>query len=1178
MRYLILGVTEARDERGAALPLGGTRLRALLAALALRPGRAVPVAELVADVWADEPPADATAALQALVGRLRRVLGKEALTSGPGGYRLAARPDDVDLHVFERLARQGGAELEAGAPWDAARTLRSALALWRGPALADLPDGDLGHALRPEAHRLAALERRIEADLRCTVAPGFGGPAKRNGSGDPPDTASASGSAFAPGSAGDSLDAASASAGDPPDAVSASGGYPSDAASASALAPSLAGDPPAPNPAALVAELTELAAAHPYDERFRAQLIRALRADGRQADALAAYEDARRTLADGLGADPGPELTALHRELLAPAMAAPAPAAPAPTGTFHVKPARGNLRPRLTSFVGREPELRALRDDLARSRLVTLTGPGGTGKTRLAEESAAREGHAADAPCDVWLAELAPVEDPDAVPGAVLSALGLRETALLRDGSHDGPPRAEPVDLLVDRLGSRARPVLLILDNCEHVIGAAAALAEALLTRCPRLRVLATSREPLGVPGESVRPVDPLPADPAHRLFTERARAVRPGFDPEHEPAHDPDAVAEICRRLDGLPLAIELAAARLRLLGPRQIADRLDDRFRLLTGGSRTVLPRQQTLRAVVDWSWDLLDEDERTALCQVSVFAGGWDLTAAEAVIRRPAGPGPHSWGDTADLIGALVDKSLVVAAPAADGTMRYRLLETIHEYAVERCAQTPDLRIAAGRAHTAYFTALVEEAEPRLRSADQLPWIQRLETDLDNIRAALHRTTAADARCERDATRLVLGMGWFWWLRNYRPEGLSWTERVLGLGEDPADDTDPRYWDRMNLHILWFFYAAERGSADSEQDDARLHAFVDRLADAFASSSPWGVRFPGLLWPMTSYLTGTADDVRRKIDAAVDHTRVHAGAWEYGITLMFRTHMIVDMPGGMPGIDDDLAELRALSRRVGDRWMRAQVASAAAEAGMMRGRYDEARTAYEEALLLAREVGAHAEAPFLLARLAELSYRTGDLAAAAETLDRSEAEAESHQVRDAASYIHYLRATMAFHSGDTATARQHLVASRSEAARGGPPSHFTVALDGLSARISVDEPGPDGGPVAGLRGLTAALVAASEAQCAEIVTGYLADGVVTVLPKVGRHAAAARVRAAADSWRLSGPRTPAEQAEVDAAERLARRELGALRYEEERDAGLGLTLDGVIDLLKGIAAELP
>ncbi|MFI6648753.1 ATP-binding protein [Streptomyces sp. NPDC050529] len=1108
MRYLILGVTEARDGSGGALPLGGTRLRALLAALALRPGRPVPVTDLVDDVWADDPPADAPAALQALVGRLRRVLGKDALASTPGGYRLTAGPDDVDLYVFERLARQGTAELEADAPAEAARTLRTALSLWRGPALADLPDGDQGHALRPEAHRLAARERRIEADLRWAAA---------------------------------------------------TGATPADDGDA------------APDPAALVAELTELTAAQPYDERFRAQLIRALRADGRQADALAAYEDARRTLADGLGTDPGPELTTLHQELL---FAAPGPLEPAP--------ARGNLRPRLTSFVGREPELRAIRDDLTRSRLVTLTGPGGSGKTRLAEESAAHESRTAAAPREVWLAELAPVEDPEAVPGAVLSALGLRETSLLRDSTHEGPlPRTDPVDVLVDHLahGSLARSVLLILDNCEHVIDAAAALAETLLTRCPDLRVLATSREPLGVPGESVRPVDPLPADPALRLFTERARAVRPGFDPEHEPAHDPEAVAEICRRLDGLPLAIELAAARLRLLGPRQIADRLDDRFRLLTSGSRTVLPRQQTLRAVVDWSWDLLDEDERTALRQVSVFAGGWDLAAAESVVSTPAGPGRrNARADTADLIGALVDKSLVVAAPAGDGTMRYRLLETIHEYAVERCAETPEIRAAAGRAHTAYFTALVEEAEPLLRSGEQLPWIRRLETDLDNIRAALQRTTAAGLPHEAEAARLVLGMAWFWWLRNYRPEGLTWTERTLSLGPEPADEADPRYWSWMNLQMLRFFFAMDSRPETQVQNDPGVEELMGRLAVAFAASGPHGGRFPGLLWPMTSFLTWSTADVRRKIDVAVGNARAHGGDWEYGITLMFRTHMVVDMPGGMPGVDEDLAELRVLSRRIGDRWMRAQVASAAAEAGMMRGRYEESRADYEESLLLAREVGAHAEAPFLLARLAELSYRTGDLAAAEEGLDRSESEAERHRTHDATSYVHYLRALMALDRGDPVTARRKLTAAQEANGRGGPASHFTVVQDGLSARIAMYEPEPAGGPAAGVHGLTAALVVAKEAQCAEIVTGYLADGAAIALPKVGRPAEAARVLGAADDWRLSGHRSAAEQSEVDAAERQARKELGDLRYEEEYAAGRELTLDDVIDLMEGVTADLP
>ncbi|MFF2411580.1 BTAD domain-containing putative transcriptional regulator [Streptomyces sp. NPDC058092] len=1144
MRYLILGVTEARDENGRALPVGGTRLRALLAALALRTGRPVHVADLVDDVWAGDPPHDAPAALQALVGRLRRVLGRDAITSDHGGYRLAAAPDEVDLHVFERLSRQGADELDAGDPVTAARTLRTALALWRGPALVDLPDRENGHGLRPEAHRLATLERRIEADLRC-AATGAG-------------------------------------------------------------------------PRTLVPELKELTAAHPYDERFRAQLVRALRAEGRRADALAAYEEARRALADGLGTDPGPELVALHRELLTPPSgtsseaagppfsslsahsfpsvhaslsAASTPsalsAASTPSGTSATSvppdapgahaPVRGNLRPRLNSFVGREPELSSIRADLTRSRLVTLTGPGGSGKTRLAEEAAARSGRAASAPVDAWIAELAPVDAPVDVPGAVLSALGLRETTLLRDTDRDGQPlRSDPTDLLVEYLAhcSRSRPFLLILDNCEHVIDAAAALAETLLTHCPQLRILATSREPLGVPGESIRPVGPLPADPAHHLFAERARAVRPDFDPGQEGAHDPDAVAEICRRLDGQPLAIELAAARLRLLSPRQIADRLDDRFRLLTGGARTVLPRQQTLRAVVDWSWDLLDEDERTVLRQVSVFAGGWDLAAAEAVTTAEA---PTARPSAADLIGALVDKSLVVAAPTASGEMRYRLLETIHEYATERAAEAPDVRAAAARAHTAYFVALVEAAEPRLRSGEQLRWIDRLETDLDNIRAALTRTTVT-CPSEADAARLVLGMGWFWWLRNYRAEGLTWSERAVALGPEPSHGSDPRFWPRMQLEMLRFFLAAESRPAGDVRGDGRRRALIGRVTDAFMSSGPQAARFPGLLWPMTSFVSRTTAEAHGMVEAGVANARIHGGAWEYGVALMFRTHMIVDMPGGMPGVDEDLAELRDLARRVGDRWLRAQVASAAAEAGVMRGRYEDAGAAYEEALLLAREVGAHVEAPFLLARLAELAYRTGDLAAFERLLTESETEAERLQVHDARAYAHFLRATLALDRGEIAGARRLVTEVEAAAGRGSPPSHFTAVVKGLDARISVHEPGPGGGPAAGVRGLTLALREARDAQCAELVTGHLADGVAAVLPKVGRHGEAVRILAAADGWCLTSPRTKAQQAEADEVERQAREELGPQLYESERAAGRTLTVDDVIELLTRITTELP
>ncbi|MET9934042.1 MULTISPECIES: BTAD domain-containing putative transcriptional regulator [unclassified Streptomyces] len=1089
MRYLILGTTEALRPDGTPLPLGGARLRALLAALALRGGRPVSVGELADDVYGDDPPQDAPAALQALVGRLRRLLGREAVASTPGpGYRLAAGPDDIDLYVFERRAAEAGVRLDAGDPDTAAALLREALGLFRGPALADLPDPA---GVRPEAQRLAALRRRVEADLRRGATDG------------------------------------------------------------------------------LVPELTELTTTYPYDEAFHAHLVRALRAEGRHADALAAYETARRTLADALGTDPGPELTALHRELLAgptapeptPPAAPSAPAAPPAPATPAEGPA-GNIRPRLTSFVGREPELDALRADLAGSRLVTLTGPGGSGKTRLAEEAALRSGGPAP-----WIAELAPLDDPGAVPGAVLSALRLRETSLIaRDGA---PLQNDPTAHLVEQLADR--PLLLVLDNCEHVIDAAAALAETLLTHCPRLRILATSREPLGVPGETVRPVEPLPPHPAHRLFVERARAVHPSFEltgnvpPGEGPAGDGDAaVDEICRRLDGLPLAIELAAARLRLLTPRQIADRLDDRFRLLTSGSRTVLPRQQTLRAVVDWSWDLLEPDERTLLRQVSVFAGGWDLAAAEALSPRAA-----------DTLGALVDKSLVVATPTVGGEMRYRLLETIHEYATERAAETPDLLAAAETAHTAHFTALAETAEPKLRSGEQLPWIDRLERDLDNIRAALHRTlvTAPD---ETAALRLVFAMGWFWWLRNHRPEGLAWAERAVALGDDPEDPDDPRYWPRMRLRMLYFFLAIENHTVAELRDDPGTLALVRRVRSAFGDEpGPEAARFPGLLWPFADALgeipTGEPDDLRALLDTALANCRRHGGDWEVGVTLMFRTHMVVDMPGTLADVDEDLAELRVLARRVGDRWMGAQIASAAAEAYMMRGRYEEAGADYEEALRLAREVGAHAESPFLLARLAEIAYRSGDTEAAAEGLAEASAEADRHHVRDARPFIAFLSAAIALHQGEIDAACTHAEEASRLVEVGNPPPHFTAAVIGLTARVEAY----GGGGAAAVASAASALRAARDARCADLIAATLGQGLAIALSLADEPASAATVLAAVDAWRRELPRSVPELKEAEEVTARSLAALGAPGLAAARTVGGGLDVDGVLSLVEAAYA---
>ncbi|MEU9191016.1 BTAD domain-containing putative transcriptional regulator [Streptomyces sp. NPDC048484] len=918
VRYRILGTTQALRTDGTLVPVGGARLRALLTVFALRSGRTVSAAALVDEVWGADPPADATGALQALVGRLRRALGADAIGSAEGGYRLRAAADDVDLHRFERLTGEGFHALADGDPGKAAVILDDALALWRGPALADLPDR-AAESSRWESRRLDARRARLTA-------------------------------ALALGHAEQSL----------PD-------------------------------------LTGLCDAHPLDEPLQVLRLRALRDAGRAAEALAGYEAVRRLLADRLGTDPGPELRSLHGELLSGAPAGHGPeSAPYDGGPGAAPPRRhaeaaqrerpvplGNLRARLTSFVGRDTDLATIRGDLAQARLVTLLGPGGAGKTRLSQEAA--ESVAEGLPDGVWLAELAPVDDPEAVPEAVLTAVGARETVLRGAGAEELRVVTErpddPLVRLTEHCGKRR--MLIVLDNCEHVVDAAARLVEQLLERCPGLTVLATSREPLGVPGELLRPVEPLPEPYALKLLADRGAAARPGFRIED----DPEATAEICRRLDGLPLAIELAAARLRMLTPRQIADRLDNRFRLLTSGSRTVLPRQQTLRAVVDWSWDLLDGDERDVLRRLSVFAGGCDLAAAEAVC------GPAAL----EAVGSLVDKSLVVATPSGkgEGEMRYRLLETVAEYAGQRLDVSGE-RSATERAHLTYYRELARTTDLLLRGPGQRAAIELLQLEGENTRAALQHAVAE--RDEQEALCLVLSLAWYWQIRDLRIVARNWAREVIALGPDPfapgAEPAVPLYESctatppplrpevlaeaRRGVHLLHLAHMdLELQSWQTPEGEAKLRV----IAETYEPGYPQVCRNPGYLWFYAVLLTGDIDRLRRVIDASVETCRELGYGWELAVALQMRANILANRADWAGDATRDANESLELFVRLEDAWGAAEALSARGEAHERQGEYQLAAADYETAITHAERLGAHAQTAVLTTRFGSVLIDSGE-----------------------------------------------------------------------------------------------------------------------------------------------------------------------------------------------------
>ncbi len=651
--------------------------------------------------------------------------------------------------------------------------------------------------------------------------------------------------------------------------------------------------------AATVPELEALVAEHPLRERPVLQLMRALWREGRAAEALAAYERLRSTLAGELGADPSAELSDLHVRILR-------------GESFSMR-----LPAALTSFVGRAAEVDRLLHTTG--RLITLTGPGGSGKTRLAVETARLRGQ-------VWLIELAPLTDGQQVEPAVLAALGLLKQA------------RSIVDALAHREG------LLILDNCEHVLDAAARLVAAVLDGCPGISVMTTSREPLGITGEMVFPVEPLSTPDAVRLLRDRAL---------HE--LDPVLAERLCAALDGMPLAIELAAARLRTMPLAQLVERLDERFRLLTGGSRTALPRHQTLRAVVDWSWELCSPAEREAWQRFATFQGGATLTAAEAVC-----------GDFA-VVSALVDKSLV----RFDG-QRYHMLETIREYAFDPSFVGD---------HARYFMELAEEAEPHLRGASQVDWLRMLRADHDNLHAALRRCIAAND--SELALGLVAALGWYWWVSGYRGEGSTLAAQALALGGSTELEVHARALVVAALNVM-----------DGHGDMAQARAWFEQAA-RLAGPSPTHAVLKFIV-PLRNTVSWDEMEWGAIVPSYVDLFG-DPDPWVASTARSFHGHGLLNMGIGR---DEALADFQiALSgyREVGDRWGMSLVLEAISTLEAQRGDFAGSAASAQEAIDMLMELGTTEDLLQLRMRLAAAQWLSGDTGESVATLKRAQQDAD-------------------------------------------------------------------------------------------------------------------------------------------------------------------------------------
>ncbi|WP_030586187.1 BTAD domain-containing putative transcriptional regulator [Streptomyces anulatus] len=934
MRYGVLGPLAVWDAEGRPIKVPEVKVRALLADLLVHGGGPVSADRLIEDLWASNPPGGSANTLQTKVSQLRRVLGREQVVREPAGYRLLLADDTVDAVAFQELAERARAHEE---PAVKEGLFADALALWRGPAYADVAESLFARdeITRLEELRLDVVEDR--AEVRLTLG----------------------------------------------------------------------------EHTALAAELGVLVTRHPLRERLRMAHMRALYRAGRQGDALQSFQDLRRRLAEELGASPGPGASALHEAILRqePELATPA------IGSLSC---RTNLPTPLTPLIGRREaaeQVRARLDPAASTRLVTLAGLGGVGKTRLAI-AAARD--VAEQFADgVWLVELAGLgaaSAPDDIADRVITTLGLCDTAATEPNLDD------LVGWLCRAVADRH--LLILLDNCEHLVEPVAVLANAVLSAVPAAHLLLTSQEALDVPGEVVHPVPPLTlpehTDPrmvarssAVELFVQRAAAAAPGFVLD---ADNAAAVSAICRRLDGIPLALELVASRLRTLSPHELAARLDDRFARPDVRARGLPARQQTLRGMLDWSWQLLTSDERTVLRRLVVHADGCLMPSAQAVCADDDLGAER----IPDLLSRLVDRSLVVRVGN-----RFRLLESVAAYCAERLAEAGEETAVRAR-FVRHCTEWAERESERLRGPDQRSSLERLNAETVNLRRALDLAVTQGAAGY--AVRLVNALAWYWFLRGKLTEARrSLRAALAAVGEAaPAARLTARAW-LTGIELR----TSQAGAAPAPASEDPTAGVEDPVLRA------------RLQWFVGTGLTGDGRrrEGRRLVEASLAGARAARDRWGEAAAL-------VELASHAPAQGASAELGAALFHEVGDRWGRLRATRSLALVAEREGDRARSERLHREALVMAEELGLWTEVVEALTWLGRTALAGGRTERATELYERALSVSAERAYNRGEIHAELGLAHAARLRGDREAARRHVNRALAKGRSSGHAAHAESA----------------------------------------------------------------------------------------------------------------------------------